>query len=88
MSWSLDLAPSLAEAKTIKPAEAGSFLFAGLLSTSSSWWQMGSRLKPTDPGAGGQYRVAHCRDDIANSGDWIMNSEHISEAFKKLFAFE
>ena len=88
MNLSSDLVPGLAEAEVGKPAEAGSFPFGGLLSTSSSWWQMGSRPKPTDHGAGGQPRAAHCGDGVADADDMIMNSEVISEAFKKLFAFE
>ena len=40
----------LTELSVFKPAEAGSQrVFWWPLSTSSSWWQMGSRLKPTDP---------------------------------------
>ena len=85
---SSDLVPGLAEAKAIKPAEAGLFQFGGALSTNSSWWQMGSRLKPTDHGAGSQLRAAHYGDGVADGGDAIMNSEVIREAFKKLFAFE
>lgn len=41
-----------------------------------------------DTAVGGQGGSARGGDGIADDGDMIMNSEVISEAFKKLFAFE
>ena len=77
-----------------EPAEAGSILLCCLLPTSSSWWQMGSRLKPTDSGRSAGdcppgvlwldtalHQVSSMFDDQENAR---MSTDFRLESFKKL----